>query len=138
MSILQLVYKSLAADGVDDAEVLGILRVSQTRNQRERISGLLVFQAPVFVQLLEGPPEAVEALYARIAADPRHHTVELIERRAAERAAMPTWAMGYFSPSAVGNVEAGDGFVFNAQQVARICQALPPHIGGPFLDVVAP
>lgn len=136
MSILQIVYKSLANPGLEEANVLDILRVSQTRNQVARISGLLVYRAPVFVQLLEGPEAAVLALYERIAHDSRHHAVEDIERCEAERSAMPTWAMGYFSPSADAFAHEQDWFVFSDKQVLKICEAMPPHIGAPFLDVL--
>ncbi len=136
MSILQIVYRSLAREGFDEPEMLDILRVSQIRNQRERISGLLVYRAPVFVQLLEGPPDAVLALYERIARDPRHASVEEVLRREAAHAEMPTWAMGYLSATAGDYTGPEDAFVFDYAQARSICEALPPAIGTPFLEVL--
>lgn len=51
MPVLQLFYRSLAREGFDGPEMLDILRVSQARNQRDRIPGLLVHRAPVLAQL---------------------------------------------------------------------------------------
>lgn len=136
MSILQIVYRSLAREGFDEPEMLDILRVSQIRNQRERISGLLVYRAPVFVQLLEGPPDAVLALYERIARDPRHQGVEVVLRQEAAQAAMPTWAMGYLSETAGDCTGPEDAFVFDYAQARSLCEALPPAIGAPFLEVL--
>lgn len=68
MSVLQITYRSTGESSLQESDVMDILRSSQTRNQRDRISGLLIYRAPQFVQMLEGPEGAVLALYDRIAA----------------------------------------------------------------------
>jgi len=67
MSVLQITYRSTGESSLQESDVMDILRSSQTRNQRDRISGLLIYRAPQFVQMLEGPEGAVLALYDRIA-----------------------------------------------------------------------
>lgn len=136
MAVLQIIYSSKACDSVDQSEVLDILRSSQIRNQQDGISGLLIYQPPRFVQMLEGPAAEAQALYERIMRDPRHTDIELIDRREVEHAAMPTWAMGYFSPLLLGDAAPSDPFVFDELQIRSICAALPPYVSAPFLSAL--
>eukprot|EP00667_Euglena_gracilis_P003050 EG_transcript_3059 len=53
---------------------------SQRRNQRIKVSGFLIYAAPFFFQLIEGAPDAIEALYASIQRDARHtHVTTLMD-----------------------------------------------------------
>lgn len=131
-----MIYRSTGSDSLKESDVLDILRSSQTRNQRDRVSGLLIYQAPQFVQMIEGPEAEVRSLYDRISNDPRHTDIELIIRQEVEQAAMPTWAMGYFSSQTIGTGGASDPFVFDKAQIRAICEALPSHIGAPFLSAL--
>lgn len=65
------------------------------RNNRERgLTGLLMASGGLFYQVLEGPPEAVDEVYAAIAADSRHTDVLLLETESevADRL-FPDWSM---------------------------------------------
>ncbi len=73
----RLLYTSHAAEGVDSRQVFDIIRTSHNRNSRAGLTGGLLFVDGYFYQLLEGLRGAVEQRYDRIAADPRHHSVEL-------------------------------------------------------------
>jgi len=75
---------------------------SSANNQREDITGFLLCTKRWFAQVLEGSRPAVDGLYERIKADPRHHSVStLMVRRQAVRA-FPNWSMGYQTAD-VGN-----------------------------------
>eukprot|EP00668_Euglena_longa_P002763 GGOE01003226.1.p1 GENE.GGOE01003226.1~~GGOE01003226.1.p1 ORF type:complete len:933 (-),score=213.85 GGOE01003226.1:60-2642(-) len=54
------------------AELDGIASSSALRNQAFDVTGFLIFASPYFVQVLEGPPDAVAAMYSTISQDPRH------------------------------------------------------------------
>ena len=56
-------------------EIPRIVAAVRTRNDAAGISGLLLFTGQDFAQLIEGPPQAVADLWARIRADPRHHDI---------------------------------------------------------------
>lgn len=85
-----------------------ILRVSRERNEREGVTGLLIYrfspedQRGNFMQLLEGEAAAVDAAWTRIRADPRHHTKIVLEERELAEREFPDWSMGF------RNVEAAD------------------------------
>jgi hypothetical protein len=93
--ILQLVYISTMRGSADVAACEQILAVSRSNNSRDGITGLLVVGTNRFLQLLEGPPKAVRAAYARIKADQRHYAPVILTERTAEQRACPGWAMGY-------------------------------------------
>jgi hypothetical protein len=93
--IQQLVYISTARSPISDAECESILAVSRRNNERDGITGLLVVGRTRFLQLLEGPAEAIRHTYARIKADPRHYAAVVIEGREVESRACAEWSMGF-------------------------------------------
>ncbi|WP_246167110.1 BLUF domain-containing protein [Sphingomonas piscis] len=95
MTYLQLCYISTMRAPVGPAECEDILAVSRRNNGRDGITGLLVVGTTRFLQLLEGPPSAVRAAYARIKADPRHYAAVVVSERQVEERDCPDWAMGY-------------------------------------------
>ena len=92
--LVRLLYASRAASSVNQEELVAILRKSKTNNPTAGITGVLCYSEGIFLQALEGGRSAVNALYNRIAVDPRHTQVELLcydeigERRFAG------WSMG--------------------------------------------
>ena len=93
--MLSVVYVSTAAAPISDEALLALLEQSRTNNARSGISGLLLYKDGQFMQALEGPDEAVRALYDIIGRDPRHQNVRsLMVEPIAERQ-FPDWAMGF-------------------------------------------
>lgn len=74
-------------------EVARILVQSRRNNARQRIVGGLYFADGSFFQCLEGREAEVQALYDRLAVDPRHRDVRLLDRREIEEPAFGDWAM---------------------------------------------
>ena len=76
MKLIHCIYCSAALDsGLSKEALEEILEQSRTNNAKAGITGILLFDSGAFFQVLEGGDEAVEALYARIQGDPRHHSV---------------------------------------------------------------
>lgn len=92
MDLVQLIYTSRPF-GFDDAILNGILSDARRCNSRDDITGALVCRADVYLQMLEGPPAAVDAAYARIGEDDRHLDVELLHRRRVADRFFPGWSM---------------------------------------------
>jgi hypothetical protein len=76
----RLIYVSrLALTGPDLNVALGrIVHDSVHNNRHAAVTGLLFCHDGWFVQVLEGPAEAVQQTFARLAADPRHTDVKRI------------------------------------------------------------
>ena len=97
--MLQLVYISSAVAAPDTAPILA---VSRHNNMRDDITGLLYADGKRFLQVLEGPAEAVETTYARIAADPRHRAVVQLSRRTVAAREFGQWRMAERLPDELG------------------------------------
>ena len=90
--LIQLIYSSKPF-GFDEATLNGILLVARRNNPRDAITGALICRQDLYLQLLEGPQEAVEARYTSIARDRRHvDVVKRVSRPVIERL-FPNWAM---------------------------------------------
>src|SRR5262245_17964358 len=76
----RLIYVSRQAlTGPDLNLALGrIVHDSVHNNRHSAVTGLLFCHAGWFVQVLEGPADAVQQTFARLAADPRHTDVKKI------------------------------------------------------------
>lgn len=93
--VLQLSYISSCRPDMDDLQVELILSASRLNNRQHDITGFLLFNGRRFLQHLEGPADAVESVYARIHADPRHHALVLLSRQEAEFRAFSRWSMAF-------------------------------------------
>ncbi len=90
--LIQLIYSSKPF-GFDDAVLNGILIIARRNNPRDAITGALICRRDLYLQLLEGPRDAVEARYGSIARDDRHlEIVKRVSRPVTERL-FPNWAM---------------------------------------------
>lgn len=71
----------------------GILSAARRNNPRDGITGALVCRHDVYLQLIEGPEDAIDALYGRILGDDRHTNVELLLAEETSERLFPAWAM---------------------------------------------
>lgn len=92
--LVRLMYASRAVPAVDQEELVAILRKSKTNNAALGVTGVLCFSQGIFLQVLEGGRSAVNRLYNRIAADPRHSEVELLSYAEIGERRFAGWSMG--------------------------------------------
>lgn len=88
----QLIYASTPF-GFDDAMLAGILLDARRCNIRDHVTGALIVRGDLFIQLLEGPKNEVNATYQRIRQDDRHVDVTKLMQRAITSRMFPGWAM---------------------------------------------
>lgn len=94
MMLVRLMYASRAVPSIDHDELNAILRQSKHNNPQHGITGLLCFSGGIFIQTLEGGRSAVNRLYGRITADPRHTDVVLLSYDEIGERRFAGWAMG--------------------------------------------
>lgn len=92
MNLVQLIYASRPF-GFDEAALNGILSQSRRCNARDGVTGALICRADIYLQLLEGPAEALDATYARIVSDDRHLEIDRLAYHPARERFFPAWAM---------------------------------------------
>ncbi|WP_460034337.1 BLUF domain-containing protein, partial [Methylothermus subterraneus] len=78
--MIRLSYLSQASQEFADAELNAFLEECRARNRACGITGVLYYGNGMFLQVLEGPQEAVEQTFKRIRKDRRHHDIHLIEK----------------------------------------------------------
>jgi hypothetical protein len=92
--LVRLMYASRAVPAVDQEELVAILKKSKVNNPKAGITGVLCFSEGIFMQVLEGGRTAVNQLYNRIAADPRHSDVVLLHYDEIAERRFAGWSMG--------------------------------------------
>jgi hypothetical protein len=95
--LFRLIYASRIAPVCQDdlkAGMMNIVSRAITKNRAAGISGLLIAHRGWFVQALEGRKAVVEALFEKIAADPRHHHALPLSAGPADTRLFEPWSMG--------------------------------------------
>jgi hypothetical protein len=92
--LLRLMYSSVSAPQLNAAALDTIYQAAQQHNQAHRITGLWLVNQRLNIHYLEGPAQTLRALWARIQADPRHHSVvQLLEQELTAPRLFPTCAL---------------------------------------------
>ncbi len=92
--LVRMMYASRAVPAIDQEELITILRQSKANNPAIGVTGVLCFSGGIFLQVLEGGRSAVNRLYNRIAADPRHTEVEVLLYEEIGERRFASWSMG--------------------------------------------
>lgn len=102
MPLVQLIYTSEYASALTLQQARELAQDSRCNNAALGITGVLMFGHGRFLQLLEGGAGPVNALFLRIAADPRHQQVELLRYRPIVARSCSAWAMGHVDAASLG------------------------------------
>ena len=94
--LLRLTYASRAADWLTRDDLRAIAASAQRHNRAAGLTGLLLYVAGDFLQVIEGPPDAVEAVFERIETDERNEHVTRLATERILRRAFADWSMGCF------------------------------------------
>jgi beta-xylosidase len=89
------VYVSAAVTWFSSNELRSLLGSSRANNQRDGITGMLLYKDGNFMQALEGEEAAVQALQARIELDRRHHGMVTICSGQTETRQFEQWSMAF-------------------------------------------
>lgn len=99
--IERLLYQSTASYNLGTLQLFNLLTQAQQHNERLQLTGHLLYFRQQFTQCIEGPTVHVEALWQRIQKDPRHHDVELLQRRPIEARRFSEWSMAFSTYSSL-------------------------------------
>ncbi|MEB0136818.1 BLUF domain-containing protein [Actimicrobium sp. CCC2.4] len=113
-TIRSLVYVSRSMQRMSLNELSKLLIQARASNQANGISGVLLHHDGLFLQLMEGDPEAIDALFKKIMVDRRHEGVLILVDSLRDRPRMfPDWKMGFYHFSSIERV-VGPGLMENA------------------------
>ena len=95
MALQQIFYVSRASSTYDMDSIKSILAQSRRNNQRDDVTGCLLFSGCYFGQVLEGTPAAVAKSLRRIEGDERHQDFRMLAERHLGEREYGEWSMGY-------------------------------------------
>jgi hypothetical protein len=99
LEILQLTYSSISTKRMLTPDLYSILRTSRRNNQKNKITGLLIYSGDTFLQYLEGPKTSVHILFEKISQDNRHSEVNVLAEEKCSTRIFPKWEMAYSAPT---------------------------------------
>jgi hypothetical protein len=91
----RLIYSSEPSRALDDQQVTAILTTARQNNERNDITGMLVFDSTAFLQVIEGDREKLSKLYAALVRDPRHHHLTILGMGPIDEREFSSWQMGF-------------------------------------------
>ena len=92
--LVRLLYASRAVADPQAATIADIMRQSHAHNPGHGITGILCHSEHVYMQVLEGGRDAINALYGKIVCDPRHRDVVLLHYEEINERRYAGWTMG--------------------------------------------
>ncbi|MGE0496865.1 MAG: BLUF domain-containing protein [Ramlibacter sp.] len=92
-----VLYTSTLSAAAGISAVPAILAVARARNQRDGVTGVLVFDGQNFCQYIEGERASVQACMERILRDTRHSDIRLSHDAEAEQRRFKRFRAGYAS-----------------------------------------
>lgn len=94
LNLERVLYTSRARGNADNLMMqVEILAVSQRNNARDGLTGALMIHDGRFLQVLEGAAQDLDRLMRRLADDPRHEEVVVVERAPIAQRDFTGWAM---------------------------------------------
>ncbi len=93
--MISLVYVSSAVHLMSNEELLEVLHISQTNNEKYFVTGMLLYMGGNFMQVLEGPEEGVTAIFEKIKNDKRHFNITVISMEPIVERQFEKWTMAF-------------------------------------------
>ncbi|MFL6658254.1 MAG: BLUF domain-containing protein [Massilia sp.] len=92
--LVRLLYASRAKSEVNCTSIQEIMQQSHAHNPQNGVTGILCHSDKLFMQVLEGGRDEINALYAKILRDPRHTDVVLLHYEEISERHYSCWTMG--------------------------------------------
>ena len=90
-----LTYVSSATGLFSTEQLHELLAKARVANERDGITGMLLYKDGNFMQTIEGPAPAIDALRERIELDPRHRGIIFLRSGSREQRLFDGWSMGF-------------------------------------------
>lgn len=93
MTLSQLIYLSRATQKLTLRDTMTIVDAASVKNEQAGLTGLLCFGGGYFLQVIEGDGDAVSEAFCRIARDPRHERVRIVDFSLIQARRFDDWSM---------------------------------------------
>lgn len=99
MYLSRLIYTSTISSSFSQGSIEEILNIARRNNSKNDVTGMLLFNRKYFLQSLEGARVAVNSTFHKIANDPRHSQLIMLDYREVSCREYTGWSMGYLAES---------------------------------------
>ena len=93
--MIRLIYASSATREMSADDLLFLLEQSRRRNERQNVTGMLLFVGESFIQVPEGAEKDVEEIYEDVLDDDRNTANTVMLKDEITERAFPDWSMGF-------------------------------------------
>lgn len=93
--MIRLIYVSTATSLPTESELTQLLEQARSRNLRQNITGMLLYDSATYMQVLEGKKADVIDVFNSISKDPRNTAVLELLREPISGRDFPNWQMGF-------------------------------------------
>ncbi|PIR01286.1 MAG: hypothetical protein COV66_02390 [Nitrospinae bacterium CG11_big_fil_rev_8_21_14_0_20_45_15] len=107
--IIIIIYASAATQRMKPNELSDLLGKARAFNSSQNITGMLIYHDGSFLQILEGPENAVLPLIKKIQKDPRHQKFKLLLKKNVDTREFGEWSMGFVDTT--GMAKTMEGFI---------------------------
>ncbi|MDO7846678.1 BLUF domain-containing protein [Hymenobacter sp. M29] len=90
-----IIYMSQATRAMTDDELATLLAQARHANEERGVTGLLVYGAQQFLQVMEGDEQVLGPLYEHIAKDSRHTGLIKMADKAVNQRSFADWSMAF-------------------------------------------
>lgn len=97
-----VLYLSSAAHLMEPRELSELLESSQRNNERDGITGMMLYDGGSIIQYLEGPADRLAATWSRIQRDSRHKGVLVASEGPTTERLFSDWNMGFENGERIG------------------------------------
>jgi hypothetical protein len=92
--MLQIIYSSSARAPFTPEALDALLAKARVRNDRNKVTGMLLYHSGFFLQVLEGPEAGLIEIFSSIQRDVRH-TPSIQHRKYIDEREFQSWSMGF-------------------------------------------
>lgn len=121
-ALKHLIYSSAATRTFSETDLADLLAKARRKNHSLDVTGMLLHVEGSFLQVLEGPPDVVDALFQHICTDPRHTQIVTIISEPISHRTFTAWSMGCASMSSaeLGQIEGRNDFFTTGSCFAQL------------------
>ncbi|UOQ68573.1 BLUF domain-containing protein [Hymenobacter volaticus] len=90
-----IIYMSRGVRPMSETDLRTLLQQARSENERQGITGALVYGDGQFMQIIEGEESVLATLYAKLLQDSRHVNVVKLADKQVLRRSFEDWSMGF-------------------------------------------
>ena len=93
--LYEIIYFSNATQLMSQEDLIHLLLQCRKNNPPLKLTGMLLYRAGFFLQVLEGPKESTGHMYSKISKDKRHNKLSLFTFEKILNRSFSEWSMGF-------------------------------------------